>query len=205
MFGGSTSLRVKRVRPAATQCRYRLRVWPLPRWREIPGRTHKSPGGEFRVSPRYLLCGVSLPGRATTGVGVDERVEGASGRLTWFVLLDVDQVEQAAPIRPLVEPHGGVASFDDLYQASYEVEAVRKVIPLAVSSVDLKGDWLVHAFSPRREGPAGTEGGSPGRTPRVGRAYHPECQRRLSVGEGSVKTRRAGSSYPVGGEFLNTP
>src|SRR5215210_4749229 len=87
---------VKRVRPAATQCRYRLRVWPLPRWREIPGRTQKSPGGKFRVSPRHLLCGVSLPGHATAGVGVDERVEGASGRLTWFFLLDVDQVEQAA-------------------------------------------------------------------------------------------------------------
>src|SRR5215213_9622605 len=130
----------------------------------VPGRPQKLLGCEFRVSLRDLLCGVSLPGDGTTGVGVDERVEGASGRLTWFVLLDVDQVEQAAPIRPLVEPHGGVASFDDLYQASYEVEAVRKVIPLAVSSVDLKGDWLVHAFSPRREGPAGTEGGSPGRT-----------------------------------------
>src|SRR5215208_6639084 len=62
---------VKRVRPAATQCRYCVRVWPLPRWREIPGRTQKSPGGEFRVSPRYLLCGVSLPGGGTTGVEVD--------------------------------------------------------------------------------------------------------------------------------------
>src|SRR5215210_642345 len=59
-------------------------------------RTQKSPGGEFRVSPRYLLCGVSLPGGGTAGVGVDERVEGASGRLAGFVLLDVDQVEQAA-------------------------------------------------------------------------------------------------------------
>src|SRR5215208_3262997 len=90
---------VKRVRPAAaTQCRYRVRVWPLPRWREIPGRTHESPGGEFRVSPRNLLCGVSLPGGATAGVGVDERVEGASGRPPGFVLLDVDQVEQAAQV-----------------------------------------------------------------------------------------------------------
>src|SRR5215203_1067309 len=107
----------------------------------VPGRTHKSPGGEFRVSPRYLLCGVSLPGGATAGVGVDERVEGASGRPPWFVLLDVDQVEQAAPIRPLVEPHRSVASFDDPNQASDEVDAVRTVIPLAVTSVDFRGDW----------------------------------------------------------------
>src|SRR5215218_6939313 len=135
----------------------------------VPGRTQKSPGGKFRVSPRYLLCGVSLPGGGTTGVGVDERVEGASGRLTWFVLLDVDQVEQVAQICPLVEPHGGVASFDDLNQASDEVEAVRTVITLAANSVDLHGGWLVHAFSPRREGPAGTEGGSPSRTPRLPR------------------------------------
>ena len=82
-------------------------------------------GGEFRVSPRYFLCGVSLPGGGTTGVGVDERVEGASGRHTWFVLLHVDQVDQATPIHPLVEPHGGVASFDDPNQASDEGDGVR--------------------------------------------------------------------------------
>src|SRR5215218_6787774 len=80
----------------------------------VPGKPQKSPGGEFRVSPRYLLCGVSLPWGGTTGVSVDERVEGASRRLPRFVLLDVDQVDQAAlPVRPLIEPHGGVASFDD--------------------------------------------------------------------------------------------
>src|SRR5215210_6121623 len=100
---------VERVRLAATQCRYRGRVWPLPRRREIPGRTQKPPGGEFRVSPRYLLCSVSLPGGGTTGEGVDERIEGASGRPPGFVLLDVDQVEQAAQICPLVEPHLSVA------------------------------------------------------------------------------------------------
>src|SRR5918996_825849 len=106
----------------------------------VPGRPQKHLSGEFRVSPRNLLCGVSLPGGGSAGVGVDERVEGASGRPTWFVLLDVDQVEQAAQICPLVEPHGGVASFDDPNQASYEVEAVRTVIPLAAnSSVDLHG------------------------------------------------------------------
>src|SRR5215208_3571636 len=131
----------------------------------VPGRTHKSPGGEFRVSPRHLLFGVSLPGGGTTGVGVDERVEGTSGMSTWFVLLDVDQVEQAAQVCPLVEPHRSVASFDDPNQASYEEDAVRTVIPLAVSSVDFHGGWLVHAFSPRREGPARTEVGCPGRTP----------------------------------------
>src|SRR5215217_1907547 len=135
----------------------------------VPGRTQKSPGGKFRVSPRYLLWGVSLPGGATTGVGVDERVEGASERLPGFVLLDVDQVEQAAQICPLVEPHRSVASFDDLNQASEEVDGVRTVFPLAANSVDLHGGWLVHVFSPRREGPAGTEGESPSRTPRLPR------------------------------------
>src|SRR5687768_7390771 len=76
----------------------------------VPSRPQKLLGGEFRVSPRYLLCGVSLPGDGTGAVGVDERVEGASRTFTRFVLLDVDQVEQAASIRPHVEPHGGVAS-----------------------------------------------------------------------------------------------
>ncbi len=80
-------------------------------------------------------------------MGVDEWIEGASGRPTWFVLLDEDQVEHLAPIRPRVEPHLGVASFDDLNQAPDEVDAVRTVIPLAVTSVDLYGDLLVHAFS----------------------------------------------------------
>src|SRR5215213_3145053 len=135
----------------------------------VPGRPQKLLGCEFRVSPRDLLCGVSLPGDGTGAVGVDERVEGASRTSTGFVLLDVDQVEQAAPIRPLVEPHGGVASFDDPNQASDEVDGVRTVIPLAANSVDLHGGWLVHVFSPRREGPAGTEGGSPSRTPRLAR------------------------------------
>src|SRR5215204_1166245 len=133
----------------------------------VPGRPQKSPVGEFRISPKCLLCSVSLPRRATGGVGVDERVEGASGRPPWFVLLDVDQVEQAAPIRPLVEPHGGMASFDDPNQAPDEVDAVRTVIPLAVSSVDFHGDRLVHVFSPRTEDPAGTEGGQPRPNPAV--------------------------------------
>ena len=124
----------------------------------VLGKPQKSPGGEFRVCPRNLLCGVSLPGGGTTGVGVDERVEGASGRPPGFILLDVDQVEQATPIRPLVEPHGGMASFDDPNQASDEVDGVRTVIPLAVTSVDLHGYRFVHAFSPQPEGPAGAEG-----------------------------------------------
>src|ERR671911_205495 len=113
----------------------------------VPGRPQKHLSGEFRVSPRNLLCGVSLPGSGTTGVGVDERIEGASGRPTWSILLDVDQVEQATPpVRPLVEPHLSVARFDDPNQASDEVEAMRTVIPLAVSSVDLHGDLFVHVF-----------------------------------------------------------
>src|SRR5215208_6272615 len=160
---------VKRVRPAPTQCRYHVRVWPLPRWREIPGRPQKSPGGEFRVSPRNLLSGVSLPGGGTTGVGVDERVEGASRRPPWFILLDVDQVEQAAQICPLVEPHRRVASFDDLNQASDEVDGVRTVIPLAANSVDLHGGWLVHTFLLGAKVRLGRRGGSPSRTPRLPR------------------------------------
>src|SRR5215204_4161615 len=106
----------------------------------------KSPGGEFRVSPRDLLCGVSLPGGGIAGVGVDERVEGASGRLTWSILLDVDQVEQAAQFCPLVESHLSVASFHDPNEASYEEDGVRTVIPLPVSSVHFHGDRLVHTF-----------------------------------------------------------
>jgi hypothetical protein len=130
----------------------------------VPGKPQKLLGGELRVSPRHLFCGVSLPRGGTTGVGVDKRVEGASGRPTGFVLLDVDQVKQAAQICPLVETYLGVASFDDLNQASDEVEAVRTVIPLAVSSVYLQGDRLVQAFllGPRVQ--PGGRGGTPGRT-----------------------------------------
>jgi hypothetical protein len=149
---------------------------------QVPGKPQKSPGGEFRVSQRYLPCGVSLPGSGTAGVGVDERIEGASGRPTWFVLLDVDQVEQATPIRPLVEPHRSVASFDDPNQASDEVDGVRTVTPLAVSSVDLQGDRLVHA-SPRPEGPAGTEGGQPRPNPAVTETLTPRVSE-------AVKRRR---------------
>jgi hypothetical protein len=137
----------------------------------VPGRPHELLGAEFRVSPRYLLCGVSLSGSGIGGVGVDKRVEGASRRPTWFILLDVDQVEQAAQICPLVETHLSVGSFDHPNQASHEVEAVRTVSLLAVSSVYLHGDWFVHAFSPRRKGPAGTEGGkAPAESLRLARA-----------------------------------
>src|SRR5215211_3215177 len=138
---------------------------PVPRSGVIPTslarvlcRTQKSPGGEFRVSPRYLLRGVSLPGGATAGVGVDERVESASGRPTWLVLLDVDQVEQAAQVCPFVEPHRSVTSFDDPNQAPDEVEAVRTVSTLAVSSVDLHGNRLVHALFSSARG-SGRDGG----------------------------------------------
>src|SRR5215218_7945354 len=168
MIGGSTSLRLTSAPGGYSMSLPPSSVTPTSLAR-VPGKPQKLLGGEFRVSPRHLLCGVSLPGGGTTGVGVDERVEGASGRPTGFVLLDVDQVKQAAQICPLVEPHRSVASFDHPNQASDEVEAVRKVIPLAVSSVDFHGGWLVHSFSPRREGPAGTEVGCPGRTPHLPR------------------------------------
>src|SRR5215203_1046150 len=131
----------------------------------VPGRSQTLLGGEFRVSPRNLLCSVSLPGSSTGGVGVDERVEGASRRSTWFVLLDVDQVEQAAQVCPLVETHGGVASFYHPDQASDEVDGVRTVTPLAVScSVNLHGHRLVHVFLLGARVRPGRRGGSPGRT-----------------------------------------
>src|SRR5215212_5047179 len=133
----------------------------------VPGRPQKSPGGEFRVSPRNLLSGVSLPGRGTTGVGVDERVEGASRRPPGFILLDVDQVYQAAQICPLVEPHGSVPSFDDLDQAPDEVDAARTVSTLAVSFVALHGDWLVHAFLLGARVRPGRRGGKPRPPPAV--------------------------------------
>src|SRR5829696_1657636 len=126
-------------------------------------------GGEFRVSPRYFLCGVSLPGGGTTGVGVDERVEGASRRPPWFILLDVDQVDYVASVHPLVEPHGGVAIFDDPNQAPDEVDAVRTAITAAASSVNLHGDRLVHAFLLGARVRPGRRGESPGRTPRLPR------------------------------------
>src|SRR5215210_8031706 len=168
MIGGSTSLRLTSAPSGYSMALPQSGVAPTSLAR-VPGKPQKLLGGEFRVSPRYLPCGVSLPGGGTGGVGVDERVEGASRRSPGFILLDVDQVEQAAQICPLVEPHGGVPSFDDPNQAPDEVDGVRTVIPLAVSSVYLHGNWLVHAFSPRREGPARTEGGSPGRPPRLPR------------------------------------
>src|SRR5829696_3109505 len=145
MIGGSTSLRLTSAPGGYSKSLPRSGVPPTSGAR-VPGTPQKLLGGEFRVSPRDLLCSVSLPGGGTTGVGVDERVEGASGRPTWFVLLYVHQVEQAAQIRPLVEPHLGGACFDDLNQASDEVDGVRMVCPLAVSSVYLQGDRLVHAF-----------------------------------------------------------
>src|SRR5687767_9476208 len=166
MIGGSTSLRLTSAPGGYSKSLSRSGLTPTSLSRVL-GSPHKSPGDEFRVSPRDLPCGVSLPGGGTTGVGVDERVEGASGRLPGLVLLDVDQVEQAAQIRPPVERHLSVASFDDPDQASDEEDGVRTVILLTVSSVYLQGDRLVHAFSPQREGPAGTEGGQPRPNPAV--------------------------------------
>src|SRR5215217_3600687 len=172
MVGGSTSLRLTSAPGGYSMPVPRSGVAPTSLARVLC-RTQKSPGGEFRVSPRNLLWGVSLPGGGTTGVGVDERVEGASGRLTWFVLLDVDQVEQAAQICPLVEPHLSVASFDDLNQASDEVEAVRTVITLAANSVDLHGGWLVHTFLLGAKVRLGRRGGKPQPNPAVTKTLAP--------------------------------
>src|SRR5215217_2942977 len=135
----------------------------------VPGKPQKLLGGEFWVSPRDLLCGVSLPGGGTARVGVDERVEGALGSPSWFVLLDVDQVEQAASVRPLVEPHLSVARFDHPKQASDEVDGVRTVFPLAANPVDFHGGWLVHTFLLGAKVRLGRRGESPGRTPRLPR------------------------------------
>ena len=76
-----------------------------------------------------------------------------------------------------------MASVDDPNQAPDEVDAVRTVIPLAVSSVDFNGDRLVHAFSPRRAGPAGTEGGKPRPNPAVTETLTPRVSE-------AVKRRR---------------
>src|SRR5215204_555482 len=168
MIGGSTSLRLTSAPGGYSMPVPRSGVIPTSLAR-VPGRSQISPGGKFRVSPRDLLWGISLPGGATAGVGVDERVEGASGRLTGFVLLDVDQVEQAAQICPLVEPHLSVASFDDLNQASDEEDGVRTVSPLAVTSVYFHGDWLVHTFLLGAKVRLGRRGESPSRTPRLPR------------------------------------
>src|SRR5215203_2800824 len=148
MIGGSTSLRLMSAPSGYSMSLPRLGMSSTSSTSlaRVPGKPQKLLGGDFRVSPRYLPCGVSLPGGGTGGVGVDEWVKGASRRPPGFILLDVYQVEQAAQICPLVEPHGGVPSFDDLDQAPDEVDGVRTVITLAVTSVDLHGDWLVHAF-----------------------------------------------------------
>jgi hypothetical protein len=69
-------------------------------------------------------------------VGVDERVEGASRRPPGLVLSDVDQVHQAAPICPFVEPHGSVVIFDDSEQAPDKVNVVRTVITRAITLVN---------------------------------------------------------------------
>src|SRR5918995_3508590 len=137
----------------------------------VPGRPQKFLGAEFRVSPGYLLAGVSLPWSGIGAVGVDERVEGAPGRPTRFVLLDVDQVEQAAQICPPVERHGSLPGFDDLDQAPDEVDGVRTVSPLAVGSVYLHADRLVHAFFSSAQG-FGRDGGGedPAESLRLARA-----------------------------------
>src|SRR5215203_5354375 len=74
-------------------------VGASPRWapeisrRRIPGKPEIPP----------LQCSPSWGWHRRSGAACS----------TWFVFLDVDQAEQAAPLRPLVEPHRSVASFDD--------------------------------------------------------------------------------------------
>src|SRR5215210_2904048 len=99
MIGGSTSLRLTSAPSGYSMALPRSGVAPTSLAR-VPGKPQKLLGGEFRVSPRDLPCGVSLPGGGTGGVGVDERVEGASGRPPGSILLDVYQVEQAAQVCP---------------------------------------------------------------------------------------------------------
>src|SRR5215213_5289823 len=108
MIGGSTSLRLTSAPGGYSKSLPPSGVSPTS-LAQVPSTPQKLLGGEFRVSPRDLLCGVALPRGGTTGVGVDERVEGAAGRSAGFFLPHVHQVEQAAQIRPLVEPHLGMA------------------------------------------------------------------------------------------------
>ena len=70
-------------------------------------------------------------------MGVDERAEGAPGRPPRPVLLDADQVGQAAPVRPLAEPDGGAAPLDGFEQAPDEGDGVRTAGTVAVAPVDL--------------------------------------------------------------------
>src|SRR5215210_2145097 len=96
---------------------------------------------------RNILSGVSLRGGGPGQMGVDERVEGASENLPGFILLDVDQVDQVAPIHPFVEPHGSATLSDDPDFAPGEGDGVRTVSTTAVTSVNLHGDPLEHPLS----------------------------------------------------------
>jgi hypothetical protein len=77
-----------------------------------------------------------------------------------------------AQFRPLVEPHGGVASFDDPNQASDEEDSVRTVIPLAVSSVDSTLIGSYTSFSSAR-GSGRDGGGKPQPNPAVSETLTP--------------------------------
>ena len=74
--------------------------------------------------------------------------------------LPVEMIRVLAPFAPLfskrVFKHVQV-----LLMGTVLAPGKRTVIPLAATSVNLHGDRLVHAFSPRCEGPAGMEGGKP--------------------------------------------
>ena len=66
-----------------------------------------------------------------------------------------------------------MASFDDLNQASDEVDGVRTVIPLAANSVDLHGGWLVHTFLLGAKVRLGRRGGKPQPNPAVTKTLAP--------------------------------
>ena len=136
---------------------YALRPCPLLRSR-TSGTPEVLSVGEFRVSTRNILCGVSLRGVGPGRMGVDERVEGASEVLPGFILLDVDQVDQVAPVHPFVEPHGGATLSDDPDFAPGEGDGVRTVSTMAVNAVNLHGDPLEHPSSFSRR--SGRDGGA---------------------------------------------
>src|SRR5215212_5051977 len=114
-----------------------------------------------RSWPRFWFRGV----RPTTTCNLS----GFGLTKQWAAVKTLSLSIKVPPVCPLVEPHGGVASFDDLNQASDEVEAVRTVIPLAANSVDFHGDRLVHTFLLGAKVRLGRRGGSPSRTPRLPR------------------------------------
>ena len=75
-------------------------------------------------------------------MGVDERAEGAPRRPPRPVLLDADQVGQAAPVRPLAEPDGGAAPLDGFEQAPDEGDGVRTAGTVAPVDLPVIGSCI---------------------------------------------------------------